>query len=295
MMTLWSDVRYGVRMLRKNPGFTLVAVLTLALGIGANTAIFTLIDALLLKPLPVRDPQRLVHVAEQEDTPLSYPHYEQFCQGSQSFSGLFAADDVRWGRLVVGGSGGQAESIQAQAVTANFFEVLGVNAVLGRCLLPSDAQPQDPQAVGVISYGFWQCRFGLDPTVIGSTIALDDVLFTIVGVAPRGFFGFEVGKSPDFWWLIQMVPSVEGRKDALMFAGKTWLQVMGRLKPGVTIERACAELNVIHRRIVDEDSVQWQLVGGTAPGRVWPEGSSCRRGEQAGRNCAASSGGRSLL
>ncbi len=258
MVTLWSDIRYGVRTLRKNPGFTTVAVLTLALGIGANTAIFSLINVLLLRPLPVRDPPRLVHVAGQEDLPLCYPHYEQFCRESQSFSGLFAADDVRRGRLVVAGSGGRVESIQAQAVTANFFEVLGVSAAAGRCLLPGDAPPPNPQAVGVISYAFWQRRFGLDPAVIGGTITLEDVPFTVVGVAPRGFWGFQVGRNPDFWWLIQMAPSVERREDVLTSYG-TWLDVMGRLKPRVTRQQACAELDVMYRRILDEESVRWQL------------------------------------
>ncbi|OHB65276.1 MAG: hypothetical protein A2Y77_00650, partial [Planctomycetes bacterium RBG_13_62_9] len=258
MRKLWQDVCYGCRTLKRNPGFTTVAVLTLALGIGANTAVFTLIDALLLKPLPVSDPQRLVCVAEQGDVPLCYPHYEQLCRESQSFSGLFAADKVRKRRLLVAGASGQVELIQAQAVTANFFEVLGVRVALGRGLMPSDAQPHESQAVTVISYGFWQRRFGLDPTIIGSAITLDDVPFTIVGVAPRGFFGFEVGKSPDFWWPLQMVPSVDGEKDALISSG-TWLQVMGRLKPGVTMAQAGAELDVRYRRIVNQESEKWQL------------------------------------
>ncbi len=263
MTTLWSDIRYGIRMLAKARGFTAVAVLTLALGIGANTAIFTLIDALLLRPLPgVRDPQELVLVAGRGDSSsasFTYPHYVQLCEECRSFSGLFASARIDKRRLLVTGAGGRTESIQAQAVSANFFEVLGVPIAFGRSLMPSDGQAGDSPPVAVISYGFWQRCFGFDPTAVGRWITLDDIPFTIVGVAPRGFRGFEVGRNPDLWWPVQMVPSVEGQKDILTDRGFTWLQIMGRLTPGVTREQAYAEMRGIYRRIIDEESVRWRL------------------------------------
>jgi predicted permease len=263
MTTLRQDLRYGVRMLAKSPRFTLVVILVLALGIGANTAIFTLIDALLLKPLPgVQDPQQLVLMTEAGDSSLAwltYPHYVQLGEECRSFSGLFASAQIRKRHLLVGGAGGWAESIQAQAVSPNFFEVLGVRIAFGRSLRPNGGQAEDSLPVAVISYGFWQRRFGLDPTAIGRRITLDDIPFTIVGVAPRGFRGFEVGRNPDLWWPIQMVPSVEGQKDVLTDRGFTWLRVLGRLKPGVTREQASAEMSGIYRRIIDEESVRWRL------------------------------------
>ncbi len=262
MGTLWQDVRYGLRMLATSPGFTAVAVLTLALGIGANTAIFSLLDALMFKSLPgVRDPERLVLVTDQRNSlaSLAFPTYEQLREENRSLSGLFAAGPVCPRRAIASGSGGEAELIQAQAVSTEFFEVLAVRAALGRGLMHSGDREQDFRSDAVISYGFWQRRFGRDPAAIGSRIVLDDVPFTVVGVAPQGFFGFEVGTNPDVWWPIRMTPSVDGQADALTSKGSTWVTVMGRLKPAATREQASAELNVIYRRIIDENAVQWNL------------------------------------
>jgi len=208
MGTLWHDIRYGIRMLRKNAGFTAVAVLTLALGIGANTAIFSLIDALLLKALPgVKDPQQLVLVTDNGWPSLSYPLYEHLREADQSLSGLFVSPGIDKRRMMVAGSGAvEAEQISTQPVSGNFFSVLGASAVLGRTLTPDDDRPGDPQPVAVISYDFWQRRFAGDPAVLGKAITLDDTALTIMGVAPRGFLGFVVGRRPDLWWPIQMGP-----------------------------------------------------------------------------------------
>ncbi len=260
MGTLWQDIRYGVRMLRKNPGFTAVAVLTLALGIGANTAIFTLIEALLLKSLPVKDPQQLALVTLEafygRNAAFSYPLYEQWRDGSQSFSGLFAAARGRYRMTVDGAEGDETERVGAQAVSGNFFHVLGVSAALGRTLTPEDDRPGHPQAVAVLSYGFWQRRFGLDPAVIGKTIRLEDAAVTIVGVAPRGFSGFELGSRPDLWLPMQATPLVEGEGRTRLLAneGSQWLQIMGRLKPGVSREQARAELDVTYQRLSGEQA-----------------------------------------
>ncbi|MHC4331538.1 MAG: ABC transporter permease, partial [Planctomycetota bacterium] len=253
MGTLWQDIRYGFRMLKRNPGFTAVAVLTLALGIGANTAIFTMINTLLLRSLPVKDPQQLVLVTDGGNASLGYPLYEQFRDDNRSFSGLFAADGIsKRSMTVTGASGAEAEPTWARAVSGNFFSVLGVPAAAGRTLTANDDRAGDPQAVAVISHGFWQRRFGLDPAVLGKQIVLDEIPFTIVGVTPPGFFGFEVGRTPDLWWPIQMYPQVDTWQEALTSKGSWWLRVMGRLKSGATEEQAGAELNVMFNRFLSE-------------------------------------------
>lgn len=261
MGMLWQDIRYGVRVLRKSPGFTAVAVLTLALGIGANTAIFTLIETLMLKTLPVKDPQQLalvtVNASYGRNAAFSYPFYLQWRDGNQSFSGLFTATSISRYNMTVGGTeGAEPKRVQVQAVSGNFFDVLGVPAAMGRTLTANDDRPDARQPVAVISYGFWQRRFGLDPTIIGRAVNLEDMAVTIVGVTPRGFSGFVVGSRPDLWWPIQMTPLVEGARRAQLLTneGSQWLQIMGRLKPGVSGEQARAELDVSYQRRVDEQA-----------------------------------------
>jgi len=250
MGTLCQDIRYGVRMLRKSPGFTTVAVLTLALGIGANTAIFTLVNALLLKSLPgVKDPQQLVLVTDNGWPSLSYPLYEHLREADQSLSGLFVSPGVDKRRMMVAGSGTvEPERIWAQAVSGDFFPVLGVSAALGRMLTMDDDRPGSPQPVVVISHDFWRRRFGLDPKVLRKTITLEDVSLAIVGVAPRGFIGFATGSRPDLWWPIQLIPQVTGG-DWLTEEGSQWLQIAGRLKPGVSETMAREELDGIFKRM----------------------------------------------
>ncbi len=261
MTTLWQDVRYGFRMLAKNPGFTIVAVLILGLGIGANTAVFSLIDALLLKPLPgVKDPQQLVLVTDNGWASLSYPLYERLCDGSQPFSDLFASSGIGKRKMrVLDSSTTRTEPVWSQPVSGNFFLALGARAVLGRTLTPNDDQPGAAQPVAVISYDFWRRRFGQDPAVVGKTVTLEDVPLTIVGVAPRGFLGFVVGSRPDLWWPIQMYPQVAGWKDALTSEGSQWLQIAGRLKPGVAQAQARDGLDVIFKRMRLEhvDKMGW--------------------------------------
>ena len=253
METLWQDIRYGFRMLARSPGFAVVAVLTLALGIGANTAIFTLIDALLLKSLPaVKDPQQLVQVTVRSWFCLSYSQYEHLCTANQSLSGLFAhaAQDFERRVRVAGSDAADAEWVWAPPVSGNFFSVLGVSAILGRTLTPEDDRPGDPQAVAVISYDFWSRRFGQDPGVIGKIITLEGAPLTIVGVAPRGFLGFIVGQRQDLWWPLQMFPEVQGPtwKKYLASDGPTWLHIVGRLRPGVAEAQAREELDVVFKR-----------------------------------------------
>jgi predicted permease len=259
MKMIWHDLQYGFRMLVKNPGFTTVAVLTLALGIGANTAIFTLINTLLLKPLPVvKDPHQLVLVTDCGNASLGYPLYEQLRDGGKSLSGSFAATSISKRSMALTDANSAAtESVWAQAVSENFFSVLGVPAAAGRTFTLNDDRVGNAQAVAVISYSYWQRRFDLDPTIIGKRIILDEVPFTIVGVTPPGFFGFEIGRRPELWWPIQMYPQVDTWQDALTSAGSWWLKVIGRLKQGVPREQACTELDVIFRRFLTEQTTKW--------------------------------------
>jgi len=198
--TLWQDVRYSVRQIVKNPGFTVVAVLTLALGIGANTAIFSLIDALLLKSLPVQRPEQLMTVgtvvpgrSERPYSSFSYPIFREMCQRDTVFSGMVA----RSGRSMSMSGSGQTERVHAELVSGNFYSVLGVYPHLGRLLTEADDQTPGGHPVAVLSYNFWQRRFGADPSVVGKKISLNGFPFTVIGVSAKGFYGVEVGSSPD--------------------------------------------------------------------------------------------------
>jgi predicted permease len=260
--TLFQDLRFGMRMLLKNPGFTVVTVITLALGIGANTAIFSLINTALLKTLPVKDPQRLVFfmVAGPQGmgTGFSYPLLQQFNQNNRSFTGIIAASTPDRMRMAEPGTVGQIELVEAGRVSGNFFSELGVSAIAGRTLTEADDGPGGGQPVAVISYNYWKRRFGLDPGVIGRKITLDDFPFTVVGVAPPGFFGIEVGSNTDLWWPIRMTPQVIPGDQSLNEGAHRWLYLMARLKPDVSVEQAQAEMNAVFRQQLNE----------IAPGRL---------------------------
>jgi predicted permease len=254
--TLFQDLRFGMRMLLKNRGFTAVIVITLALGIGANTAIFSLINTALLKTLPVKDPQRLaffmVAGPQGMGTGFSHPLLQQFNQNNHSFTGIIATDTPGRMRMTETGTGGQVELIQAGRVSGNFFSELGVRAVAGRMLTEDDDSPSGGQPIAVISYNYWKRRFGLDPGVIGRKITLDDFPFTIVGVAPPGFFGIEVGNNIDLWWPIRMTSQVIPGDQSLNDGDHRWLYLMARLKPSVNLEQAQAEMNAVFRRRLNE-------------------------------------------
>jgi len=253
---MFQDLRFGARMLLKHRGFTAVAALSLALGIGANTAIFSLINTTLLKTLPVKDPQQLVFFMvagpQGTGTGFSYPLLERFNRNNHSFTGITAASTAGRMRLTEPGAGGQVELAQAGRVSGNFFSELGVGAVAGRTLTEDDDSPTGAQPVAVISYNFWKRRFGLDPGVVGRKVMLDDFPFTIVGVAPPGFFGIEVGGNPDLWWPIRMTPQVMPGNQSLNDSGRRWLYLMARLKSGVDVEQARAEMNAVFRRDLNE-------------------------------------------
>jgi predicted permease len=252
---LWQDLRYGIRMLLKNPVVTAIATLSLALGIGANTAIFSLIDATLLRMLPVRDPQRLALFSiirqGQKDYDFGYPFFERLRGSQLSFSGLIAASSATPLRLQAEDAGGVVETVHQERVTGNYFSVLGVNAALGRMLNEEDDRAANPQPVVVLSYDFWRRRFALDPSVIGKKITMDDFPFTVVGIAPPGFTGLEVGRRPDLWWPIEAIPLVSPNRP-VKNEGYTWLKVMGRLKAGTSLEQARAEIDVLFKQQMAE-------------------------------------------
>ena len=242
---LWQDVRYGARMLRKNPGFTLVAVLTLAFGIGANTAIFSVVDAVLLKSLPVKLPEQLVTVGTivpgQPGPPyssFSYPVFREMREKDTVFAGMFARSGTQ---MSMSGSG-QTERVQTELVSGNFYSLLGVNPHLGRLFTEADDQTPGAYPVAVISYNCWQRRFGANPSIVGTTIHLNGYPFTVIGVSAKGFYGVEVGNAPDIRIPLMMVGQVRRTPASFVFERRDyeWLAVTARLKPDVSIEQAQA-------------------------------------------------------
>jgi macrolide transport system ATP-binding/permease protein len=246
-----QDLRFGVRMLVKSPTFTCVAVLTLALGIGANTAVFTFVNALLLRPLAgVKEPDRLVQVGRQfSDKPYlsdsSYPDYLDYRSQNTVLSG-FVAIAPRAFHL---STGRETERVEGELVTSNYFNVLGVNAAHGRVMIPLDDDLAGAATDVVVSYRLWQRRFGGDPSVIGSTVNVDGHPFTVVGVAEEAFAGTKIGTPRDLWVPLSSLRQIAPGAARFDQRGPSWLQMFGRLKPDVTVEQLRAELTVIAQRI----------------------------------------------
>src|SRR5262245_7767652 len=252
--SLVQDLRYGVRTLWRSPGFAATAVLSLALGIGANTAIFSLIDALLLEMLPVKDPEQLVTVSSvtpaRTDTAFSYSAFKQF-RDQTVFADTLASGVLEKVSIIVNHPGeAQAELVERRLVSGNYFSVLGVDAIVGRTFTADEDRVPGEHPLAVISYGYWQRRFGRDPSVIGKTFTMQDTLFTIIGVTPPKFFGESVGEYPDLWLPLTMVP----RAAAWLWKGHsvTWLKIMGRLRPDVTVQQAQASAALVFGRIQAE-------------------------------------------
>ncbi len=245
MGTLWQDLRYGVRMLWKSPGFAAVAVLSLALGIGANTAMFSVINTTLLRPLPVVEPERLVTL---NGDGFSYPNYVDYRDRDEAFDGVIA---YRYTPLNFGVSG-ENERIWGYLATGNYFDLLGIRAALGRTFTPEEDRPRGGHPVAVISYGLWQRRFNSDPHVLSQTITLNNHSFNVIGVAPRNFAGTEQLFAPDVWIPIMMQPVAEPGRERLDLRGEGWLQVIARLKPGVTLRQAQAATNNLAAQLARE-------------------------------------------
>jgi predicted permease len=273
---LWQDLRYGIRMLVKSPGFTAIAIVSLALGIGANTAIFTLVNDLLFKSLPVRDPQQLVSFGNGFDRgqmdgmgagPLdifTYDFYQrlehQQGQGHTPFTGICAFGSF-WNQVSVRiGSGGNGLATQAvgQLVSRNFFSVLGAEPLLGRTLTPSDASTPESSPVAVISYRYWQQMFAGDPAIVGRSITINRTLFTVIGVMPPKFEGVTVNKeSMDMWLPVTMQQEVMLQPSLLEQHGLFWMHIMARRDPAVPLGQAQAwVINQVQRFMIDREGAQ---------------------------------------
>jgi predicted permease len=262
MDDLKQDFRLALRGFAKNPGFTLVVALTLALGIGANTAIFTLMDQVLLRLLPVADAERLVildgpgpfsgssHRHSDTLEPLSHPMFERLRDQNTVFAGVLAHYATALHLTV----GAQTDNVNGDLVSGTFFETLGVKPAAGRLLTPEDDRVPGGHPVAVISHGFWTRRFAADPKVVGLAVRVNDHPMTVVGVAPRGFHGVEVGESADVFVPIMMQAQVIPTWTRGVGDWRArWLDVMARLKDGVSPAAASASVNVLYRQLLRED------------------------------------------
>ena len=241
---LLQDLKYGIRMLVKSPGFSLIAILSLALGIGANTAIFSLVNAVLLRPLPVTDAQSLVSVSTTDqrnpgNLPLSHLNYKDLRAQNAAFSDMAAFTFAQ----VNYSTAGESEQIPAQVVSANYFSVLGAQPALGRGFLPEEDEKATP--VAVISQGFWERSLGRDPNIVGKTITLNRTPFTIVGVAPKNFSGTLLGGGPSVWLPMSMHLVAQPGFDWYDTRRGLFLFAFGRLKPGTTVEQARSNLRAV--------------------------------------------------
>ncbi|HKV64725.1 MAG TPA: ABC transporter permease [Candidatus Acidoferrum sp.] len=273
MANLWQDLRFALRILAKNPGFTFIAVLTLALGIGANTAIFSVLDSVLLRALPVAHPERLVTLSDRDShgqsfgsedgdrSLLAYSEFEYFRDHNEVFSEIFAADSqLPELEVTVSDSStrtsSQKESARVRLVSGDYFATLRVTPAAGMFFTREEDRARGGAPITVISYAFWKQRFGLNPLAIGKTIQIRQTSFQIVGVTPPGFFGETVGDFPDLWVPMMMQDAIYPGRD-LLTASKDltnvhmWLQVMARLKPGISPEQAKASINVVFKGLLE--------------------------------------------
>ncbi len=253
---LWQDLRYSLRTLVKNPGFTAVAVIALALGIGANSAIFSVVNTVLLRPLPYKDPERLVMVWE-DDTKGGYPrdtpaaaNYVDWRDQNQVFEGMAAMADADFNLTGTG----DPERLEGKLVSASFFPLLGVEPQLGRVFLPEEDRPGANNVV-LLSHGLWQRRFGSDPNVIGKPVTLNGGTGTVVGVMPPQFQ--HPGEKAELWVPIGFTPEQEASR------GRHYLKVLARMKPGVTLGQAQAEMNTIAARLQQQYPDQNKDLGAT--------------------------------
>jgi predicted permease len=256
VFTLWRDLCFGARILRRNPGSTAGVVVALALGIGMTTCVFTFINALMLRPpADVKDPGRLRelwlhHLGASGMSgyqTLNYPDYTYYRDHSRSFAGMMAFDgdpeSVIWNHAASG------QVLQAQLVSGNFFSVLGVAPALGRTFTSDDDRIDNPQSLVILSHAFWQQRLGSDPLIIGKTLMLNGANYLIVGVAPAGFNGLLAGIQPDLWAPLATIPWIAHDPDRFTNRQSYWLLVAARLAPGTKAQTAEAEISVLARQI----------------------------------------------
>src|SRR5262252_3337149 len=252
-----QDLRYAARTLVTAPGFTMVVVLTLALGIGANTAIFSLTDQVLLRLLPVKSPERLVVLDGPgafrgrtfNNGTFSYPMYRDFRDRNTVLDGVLA----RFPAPLTLMTDGQAERVSGELVTGNYFDVLGVRAQIGRTFTPDDDRTPGGHPVAILSHNYWTRRFGADPTVLNRSVTINGLPMTIVGVTPIGFYGIVIGENPDVMVPVAMKAQMTPTWDDLQNRLSRWLTVMGRLRDGIARAQAEASMNVLYRQINEQE------------------------------------------
>ena len=254
------DCRMAVRGFRRSPVFTAVAVLSLAIGIGANSAIFSLINQLILRPLPVRDPQRLVLLAgrgrhygsNNGRNALSYPMYQDLRDHNAVFDGMMC----RYSMYITVGTSSQVEVLGGELVSGNYFPLLGIKPALGRLFTVADDLHPGAHPYAVISYAYWRSGFGGDPKVLGKTIRVNDYPLTIAGVSQPGFDGMEPGLPAQIWIPMAMTQNVRPTFTDQYNRRQRWVNVFGRLKPGISIDQAKAGLQPLFHQTLQMEVLQ---------------------------------------
>jgi len=264
MQNLWKDIQFGLRLLGKSPGFTAIAVITLALGIGANTAIFSLMNQILLRQLPVKNPDELVilrspgpqsgHVSSDGDSAesFSYPMYKGLRNNNLVFSGILA----RYTFSASVASHGQTDRASGELVSGNYFDVLGVQPAVGRVFSPEDDRVPGAQPVVVLSNSYWKRRFGGDPSVLNKVLLINNVEMTVVGVSQASFSGIQVGQNPDLFVPLMMTQQMTLYGETLDGWNDYWMKVLARRKRGVSEKQAEAGINAAYRPLLDEQLAQ---------------------------------------
>src|SRR5580704_14019309 len=260
MQNLWKDITFGLRMLGKSPGFTAIAVITLALGIGANTAIFSLMNQILLRELPIKNPDQLEilrapgpssgHIATDGDSTesFSYPMYKGLRDTNAVFSGILA----RYGFAASVSNRGQTNRATGEVVTGNYFDVLGVQPAIGRVLSQDDDRVPGAHPVVVLSHSYWTRRFGSDPSVLNKVLLINNVEMTVVGVSQAGFSGVQVGKTPDLYVPMMMTQQMTEYGETLDRWDDYWMTLLARRKPGVSEKQAEAGINAAYKPLLEE-------------------------------------------
>jgi predicted permease len=251
---LGQDLHYGLRMLHKNPGFTAVAVMTLGLAIGANTATFSAINVILLRMLPVSHPEELEFLRwgspHNSTDYLPYPMFDRIREDKEALVAMFGFHDLGLATNIDGKPGLAA----GQLVSGNYFSALGIGAIIGRNFTEEEDRVPGADPFAVISYGYWKRQFGQNPAILGRPIELNGAPFTIIGVTPPDFFGITVGDSPDIWIPMMMQARVMDGRSLLNDPKSWWLEVMGRRKPGISTQQAAAAVNVLYQRIARQQA-----------------------------------------
>jgi putative ABC transport system permease protein len=266
MNTIWQDIRFGLRTLRNNPGFTAIAVFTLALGIGANAGIFSVMQQVLLQRLPVRHPEQLLlvyspgpkqgHVSSDESDgseSFSYPMYKDLRDQLSTSGGVLAGLAAKADFPVSVAARGQTERASSELVSGNYFEVLGVQPAIGRTLQPSDAAADGSSPVAVLGYGYWQKRFGGDPRILNESVLINNQPMTVVGVVSAGFHGVQLGNISEVYIPITMKAVITPAWNGLSDHQNYWVKLIGRVKPGISLPTAMAGVApTYHALLADE-------------------------------------------